>query len=74
MGEHLRGCLSLGDMGIGRDKRGVALLSKLEGTEAGMEKATPPLARQPGQFFQAQDSHCPPHTALLRTHCACDSG
>lgn len=74
MGEHLRGCPSQGDMGIGQDKRGVALLSKLEGTGAGTERVTPPLAGQRGQFFQAQDSHCPQHTALLRTHCACDSG
>ena len=32
---------------------------------------TPPPARR---SLQTQGSHCPPHTALLRTHCACDSG
>lgn len=74
MGEHLRGCFSQGDMGIGRDKRGVALLSKLEGMRAGAEKGTTPFAHSLGQSLQVQDSHCPPHTALLRTHCACDSG
>lgn len=31
----------------------------------------PPSTRR---SLQAQGSHCPPHTALLRTHCACDSG
>lgn len=74
MGEHLRGCLSQGDMGIGRDKRGVALLPKLEVMKARGEEGDPLLAHPPGQSLQAQDSHCPQHTALLRTHCACDSG
>lgn len=41
MGEHLRGCFSQGDMGIGRDKRGVALLPKLEEMRAGAERRTP---------------------------------
>lgn len=40
MAEHLRGCPSQWDLGIGRDKRGVALLPKLEGTGAGTERAT----------------------------------
>lgn len=44
---------------------------KLEGREASECGSTPPPARW---SLQAQGSHCPPHTALLRTHCACDSG
>lgn len=42
------------------------------GGEGGVGGGGRPL-RPPGGL-QAQGSHCPPHTALLRTHCACDSG
>lgn len=52
-----------GAMGIGRDKRGVALLSKLEGTGAGTESATPstcPPARAvlPGSGQPLPTAHC----------------
>lgn len=60
-----------GTVGIGREKGGVAPLPKLEGGDWKGDPSTCPPA---WWSLQAQDSHCPPHTALLRTHCACDSG
>lgn len=63
MGEHLRGCFSQGDMGIGRDKRGVALLSKLEGDEGGggegdYSTCPPAGAVPPGSGQPLPTAHC----------------
>lgn len=66
---HLRGLWELGGT---RDEW--LCCPSWRGRGRGRRGRPPPLARQPEQSFQAQDSHCPQHTVLLRTHCACDSG